>query len=99
MVLLEQLRIHVGGLVCLKTELYWYGGRGWDGCPGRICLLMDATADPKRLWFGAGAYHAATADARIALGRRRGDADAATLLLIDGCPYWVWIAPADLELI
>jgi hypothetical protein len=42
MTFLEELTAHKGGLIRLKGELYWYGGRGWDGCPGRICLLMDS---------------------------------------------------------
>ncbi len=86
MVLLEQLRIHVGGLVCLKTELYWYGGRGWDGCPGRICLLMDACAPAGKI-------------AALRSAPRAAAASAATLLLIDGCPHWVWVGADDLELL
>jgi len=42
MTFLEQLQSHKGGLICLKTELFWYEGRGWDGTPGRICLILDA---------------------------------------------------------
>ena len=42
--LLETLQAHKGGLICLKTELYWYDRRSWDGTPGRICLILDATA-------------------------------------------------------
>ena len=44
MTFLEQLQSHKGGLLRLKTELYWYGGRGWDKNPGRICLILDAAA-------------------------------------------------------
>jgi hypothetical protein len=42
MTFLEALQSHKGRLILLKTELFWYGGRGRDGCPGRICLLMDS---------------------------------------------------------
>ena len=91
MVLLEQLRIHVGGLVCLKTELYWYGGRGWDGVHDRICLLMDSALT----YDGAPAAPAArTRYAPVSVA-----APLAACLLIDGCPHWVWIAPADVELL
>jgi hypothetical protein len=90
MVLLEQLRIHVGGLVCLKTELYWYGGRGWDGCPGRICLILDAGL--RSCALAAAVTPAAAVDVRLLH-------DAATLLLIDGCPHWVWVGADDLELL
>ena len=39
---LQLLQTHSGYLIRLKTELYWYDGRGYDGSPGRICLLLDA---------------------------------------------------------
>ena len=44
MTFLEQLQSHKGGLLRLKTELYWYGGRGYDGNPGRVCLILDTAA-------------------------------------------------------
>jgi len=44
MTFLEQLQAHKGGLIQLKSQLYWYGGRGYDGNPGRVCLILDAAA-------------------------------------------------------
>ena len=41
MTLLEGLQSHRGGLLRIKSELYWYGGRGFDGSPGRVCLILD----------------------------------------------------------
>jgi len=97
MTLLEELDAHKGGLILLKTELFWYGGRGWDGTRGRVCLLMDSAAaagaarSPPR-----GTAAAPSAVARVTLAAL---ADAATLLLIDGCPHWVWVSSDDLELL
>jgi hypothetical protein len=89
MTLLEELTAHKGGLVCLKTELFWYGGRGWDGCPGRICLLMDSAA-----------FLYTLVNALATVARSRGPrTDYSTLLLIDGCPHWVWVSSDDLELL
>ncbi len=88
MTLLDKLRAHRGGLLQLKTQLYWYGRGGWDNNPGRICLLLDTSAGIA----GISAATAATADAA------RTFADAA-LLLIDGQPHWVWIAEEDVELL
>ena len=42
--LLETLQAHKGSLIRLKTQLYWHNGRGYDGTPGRICLILDAAA-------------------------------------------------------
>ena len=89
MTFLEQLQAHKGGLICLKTQLFWYGGRGWDNTPGRICLLLDADAryDGVRPSPTAG-----TAAAGFS------DATAAALLLIDGGTQWIWVAE-DIELL
>jgi hypothetical protein len=95
MTLLEELTAHKGGLVCLKTELFWYGGRGWDGVHDRICLLMDSAVVADRLLTqGAGQWDARAFAASTAVH----DA-AAILLLIDGRPHWVWVGANDLELL
>ena len=85
MTFLEELQAHRGGLLRLKGELFWYGGRGWDGSPGQVCLLLDA-AD----------VVVAAATTRLVC-----DAPAApdVLLLIDGAPHWVWVCQEDVELI
>jgi hypothetical protein len=87
MTFLEELAAHKGGLVLLKTELFWYGGRGYDGIPKRVCLLMDSVPT-----YTAG--YAAWSGARS-----RRSAAAHACLLIDGRPHWVCIAPADVELL
>ena len=86
MTLLEQLQAHKGGLIQLKTQLYWYDGRGYDGTSGRICLILDATA--------SAASAAATADKL-----RTATAAAAAFLLIDGQPQWIWVAEANIALL
>ena len=47
----KELRAHRGGLLRLKTALYWYGGRGWDERLDRVCLLLDA-----KTCYGVRAY-------------------------------------------
>jgi len=89
MTFLEELQSHKGGLILLKGELFWYGGRGWDGVHDRICLLMDSAARAAR------AEHLADARALLALVGN----PAATLLLIDGRPHWVWVGADDVELL
>ena len=89
----KRLQAHKGGLLRLKTELYWYGGRGYDESPDRICLILDAARET-------------IATAGIAAGTRGGgvvatfvEYDVAALLLIDGSPRWVWVAEEDVELL
>ena len=83
---LQALKAHKGSLIRIKNQLYWYGGRGFDGAPGRICLLLDASAHTTA---------AAETGARTAITVR----DAAALLLIDGRPQWIWVAQQDIEIL
>jgi hypothetical protein len=97
MTFLEELTAHKGRLILLKTELYWYNGRGWDGARGRVCLLMDSAARAEALSEEKfEADYRAVAVAVHAVAHLGG---AATLLLIDGCPHWVWVSSDDLELL
>jgi hypothetical protein len=93
MTFLEELTAHKSGLIRLKGELFWYGGRGWDGTRGRVCLLMDSA-----LTYG-GVRAALAARTRYADVDHDGHGDAIACLLIDGRPHWVWIAPEDVELL
>ena len=89
MTLLETLRAHRGGILRIKSQLYWYGGRGWDGTPDRICLVLDAT-------------DSAAVPVTVSVTRAFVYAEfcaITALLLIDGRPHWVWIGPEDVELI
>lgn len=97
MTLFERLQAHKGGLVHLKSQLYWYYDRGWDGVPGRLCLLLDAGAEPRALRHLEAVVEAATTRARPAT-LLYGDRTAA-LLLIDGQPHWVWMVAEDIELL
>ena len=84
---LQELGSHRGGLLLLKTELWWRGGRGWDGIRGRVCLLMDA-----RVLDGGD-----EGPAVVALPVVTGSPQASALLLVDGAPHWVWVAQADVK--
>lgn len=90
MTFLEQLQSHRGGLIHLK-ELYWYTGRGWDGSPGRICLVRDVGGVPPgfRVPVRVAAATSTIPDLH----------DGATLLLIDGCTHWVRVVHEDVELL
>jgi len=80
---LEQLQSRKGGLVQLKTELYWYDQKRYDGNPERVCLILDAAVVVDVI---------ATTATDVAPGT-------AAYLLIDGVPQWIWIAEADVELL
>jgi len=90
MAFLDDLQSHCGGLVRLRTQLFWYG-RGWDATPGNLCLLLDADADLAAEKAAAEATGATTA----AFGGRA----ACVHLLIDGQPRWVRVAEEDVELL
>jgi hypothetical protein len=95
MTFLEQLQAHKGGLIQLKSQLYWYGGRGSDGTPGRVCLILDAstaaaTTASSTSTTAVVAACAATAATAVT---------AAAHLLIDGQTAWIWLAEQDIELL
>ena len=93
MTLLEQLQSHRGGLVLLKTQLFWYDGRGHDNTPGRVCLILDAAASDTYA-----TRRATGASARFTSRWCARSPASAVLLLIEGQPQWVWVAEQDVEL-
>ena len=104
MTLLEQLQAHKGGLIQLKTQLYWYDRGSWDGTPGRICLLLDATTTATA---AAAAGHSGRSLVRATRISRKLPATSdeglssspAAFLLIDGQPQWIWVAEEDIALL
>ena len=100
---LERCLAHKGGLVRLKTELFWYNDRGYDKRPGRICLLLDA--DIPRTSAVTGSFPIPVTDKTIAARTIAAgvtithNADTYVLFLIDGSPHWVWLAEADVEVL
>lgn len=114
MTFLEQLQSHRGGLIRLKNEFYWYIGpaQGWDGATGRVCLLLGAGRSRRFRRTGSSTappiWPAATTDTEtlatwlaavyvrdVAFARSADE----VLLLIDGCPQWIWVTPADVEIL
>ena len=90
MTLLEQLQSHRGGLIRLKTQLYWYDGVR-NEIVGRICLLLDVADQAE---FSAAAQDFAARNATATA-----DGLAVALLLIEGQPQWIWLAEKDVEVI
>ena len=90
MTLLKQLQAHKGSLIQLKTQLYWHDGRGYDGTPGRICLILDASTST----FSRAVARTPRTVSTVPRGRW-----AAAFLLIDGQPQWIWAAEEDIELL
>lgn len=94
MTFIEQLKAHVGGLIRIKTELYWYKEGKWDRAHERVYLLLDvldhAVADAR--WSEVAAASAAgdVGDVR----EREG-----VLLFIDGNPKWIWVYSGAVELL
>jgi len=91
MTFLEQIQAHTGGLICLKTQLYWYGGRGYDKNPGRVCLVLDIAATRSAAGLDAAAQFADIYTLSIRT--------ASAHLLIDGVPRWIWLADEDVEIL
>jgi hypothetical protein len=91
MTFLKQFQAHKGGLLRIKTQLYWYAKGGHDENPGRICFILDAVDEH--------AVDASGAAGRQAVndGKKVNSVDA--FLLVDGVPRWIWLSEADVELL
>jgi hypothetical protein len=100
----EQLKNHVGGLIRIKTDLYWYNTGVWDGIEGRVCLLLGTDTDGITSGMVAAGLVGAIQTVHRLAGLRRGVAPAAAglvcaLLLIDSESKWILTSKEDLELI
>ena len=87
--LLETLQAHKGSLIHLKTQLYWHDGRGYDGTPGRICLVLDTSTS-------AATFDDLDADTRSA---ETCSWSVGVYLLLDGQLQCIWITEKDVELL
>lgn len=89
MTFLKTLQAHKGGLLYLKTELYWYNRGERDGVKGRHCVLLDAPTKTT-----PAIEDAVTLTVEMCDDLKK---TVVTLLLIDGSPSWVWVAAEDVE--
>jgi len=96
MTFLKQFQAHKGGLLKIKTQLYWYDKGRHDGNPGRVCLILDVYAarqvDNRDIAAAGAANEQAERD-----GKKVNSVDA--FLLVDGVPRWIWLSEADVELL
>jgi len=93
-----QYQDHKGGLIKLKSQLFWGGGSGrhWDGVPERICLILDVYDEIAHRALTASASTNGDLDNEWDPG---GDPGVTVLLLVDGSPHWVLVYETDMEFI
>ena len=99
MTFLESLQSHKGGLIKLKSELGWYGGRSWDNSPGRVCLLLDVASVAQFRERPISVPASAETARAPRSANARSAATAAAYLLVDGLPHWVWLYEQDVEIL
>jgi hypothetical protein len=93
----EQLHAHIGGLVRLTSQLYWYDSNIWDGIEGRVCIVLNTTDSfLEQPSASTSSASPSTAALMPAVEAARGTL---TLLLIDGQAKWIWISKEDVEFI
>ena len=95
MTFIEQLKAHIGGLIRIKTQLYWYKEGKWAEASERVYLLLDALIDD-----GDGPIVEAATDPDDPVPLRPTDPEPASVLLsIDGAPKWIWAYESSMEFI
>jgi hypothetical protein len=87
---IKTLQAHRGGLARIKTQIFWYNGRGWEETPGRVCLILDV------LECGVAGAEAAGCSAS---SWSVAESEKLVLLLIDELPKWFWLSEDDIEFI
>jgi hypothetical protein len=91
----KRLRSHIGKLICLKTQLYWFYQGGWDNNPGRVCILISVQHGRfSKQPVAEGAYHRKIID-RVGRVKKT----IAIELLVDATPQLIWVTNKDLEFI
>jgi hypothetical protein len=93
----EQLRAHLGGIVRLKTQLYWYNSDYWDGIEGRVCLILDV--DPAFDALEGRRWHAVDEVSVTAHTAGSSPKQAIVLLFIDGALQKIWLSEDVVEFI
>jgi hypothetical protein len=101
---LDNLQSHRGGLIRLKTQLYWYNSGLWDEGQ-ELCLVLDTapamstvgrTAAARTYNAGIhGALNGPGADHRTQMVAK----SRSVCLLINGSAQWVLVVEADVELL
>ena len=81
----EEIRARIGCLIRIKTELYWYDDRLWDGITERFCILLVVESV---LLCG-----------QAARGRHLGYNEVSLQLLIDGRPRWIILGEKSFEVV
>jgi len=93
MTFLDELQAHIGGLIRIKTELFWYNPpHGPDASPGRICLLLDVRKEISLDFISATPAGPASANPTR-------KPVAAILIFVDGMSKWIWAWDEVLEII
>ena len=92
MTLLETLRSRKGGLLRIKSKLYWYEASNLEKHPGRVCLLLDAIPSSNAHVDAAGLIALGVVDTTPVNS-------AVAHLLIDGSPRYVWVVEREVEVI
>jgi hypothetical protein len=93
MTFLDKLKTNIGGLIRLKTQLYWYDSNSWDGVEERVCLLLDVAAKCSLDVAASSPFSEGQLQAR----RRK--AAGKVLLFIDDSPKWVLLSKEAVEFI
>ena len=93
----ERLRVHRGGLVRLRANLWWFdaGMEKWGSnrMTEAVCIILDAVEAGEGCGIHVEACGGGTA--------KGGDTDcnAEVLLLIEGAPRWIRLEENDLEIL
>ena len=107
MTLLEELRTHIGHLVEVNCQLYWFKINCWDGPQKRLWVLLDAIDLTPGLNTDGISYTLIRVPPPSAGASFGGDAAScsgrqwpvALQFLVDGEPKWISLTEEDYRII
>lgn len=107
----EQIRAHIGGLIRIKHQLFWYDSRNWDGIRERFCILLnftpaedvrergqkDSSGEP--IYYFNESEMTVIVQSLAATDANKGKRDCMLQLLIDDKPQWVILNANSFEMV
>jgi len=100
MTFFETLNANCGGLIKLKTQLFWYKKGDWDCIYDRICLIVDVINAMDDAGQDIDLPDNVVIQAYTGRpGGRHGMFEVALCLIIDELPKWIWVDERHVELL
>jgi hypothetical protein len=101
----EGLLTHRGGLIRLRTSIYWWGERNWQDFKGVNCAVIDVQKAPDNEFIDFSTAMGKSISCHTVYSPRYSTADKEwhsyfrLCVLLEGRLRWIWLSLSDIEVI